>query len=204
MVYVFGAGGHAKVIIGTLIDLGISISGIFDDQPTLWDKTIFGAKVLGPIEMGESMSGEAGIIGIGDNRTRFGIAHRLIGWNFLTLIHPHAWIHSSVKLGPGTVVFSGAVIQPDVKIGSHCIINTGATVDHDCFLEDFVHIAPGTNMGGNIHVDEGVFIGIGGTIIPGINIGRWAITGAGSVIIHDVSEHSTVVGVPAKKLRTHL
>jgi acetyltransferase-like isoleucine patch superfamily enzyme len=55
-------------------------------------------------------------------------------------------------------------------------------------------------MGGNIHVNEGAFIGIGTVIIPGINVGSWAQTGAGSVIIHDVTEHSIVAGVPAKKI----
>lgn len=200
-VYVFGGGGHAKVVVGTLLELGMDVEGIFDDCSDKWGNEILGVKILGPISEGAKSSGYGGIIALGDNLTRSRLVDRLKGWRWITAIHPRAWVHSSVKLGPGTVVLAGAIIQPNVHVGAHCIINTGATIDHDCVLSDFVHVAPGVNMGGNVFLGSGCFVGIGGVIIPRIRIGEWATVGAGGVVTQDVPSYTTVAGVPAKIVR---
>lgn len=200
-VYVFGAGGHAKVVVGSLLHLGAVVEGLFDDRPDMWGKDVLGAKVLGPIKEATQMSEEVGVIAIGDNLTRTRIVRLLKGWKWMTIVHPKAWVHSSVQLGPGTVVFAGAIIQPDVRVGAHCIINTGATVDHDCVLDDYVHIAPGVNLGGNVFLGKGALVGIGGVVIPGRCIGEWSTVGAGSVVINDVPRRSVLAGVPAKIIR---
>jgi sugar O-acyltransferase (sialic acid O-acetyltransferase NeuD family) len=196
--YVFGAGGHAKVVVGTLLELGAVVEGLFDDQPDMWGKDVLGAKILGPITEATQMKGEVGVIAVGDNLTRSRLARLLKGWKWITIVHPKAWVHSSVQLGPGTVVFAGGIIQPNVRVGAHCIVNTGATVDHDCVLDDFVHVAPGVHLGGNVFLGEGVLVGIGGVIIPGRCIGEWSTVGAGSAVINDVPRRSTLAGVPAK------
>lgn len=196
--YVFGAGGHAKVVVGTLLELGMRVEGLFDDQSDKWGEEVLGVKILGPIKDGAKLNGSAGIIAIGDNITRSRLAHTLKGLRWVTAVHPRASVHRSVQLGPGTVVLAGAVIQPDVRIGAHCIINTGATIDHDCRLGDFVHIAPGVHLGGNISVGSGSLLGIGSVVIPGIRIGEWATVGAGGVVTEDVPSHCTVAGIPAK------
>lgn len=48
-VYVFGGGGHAKVVIGTLLELGMAVEGVFDDCSDKWGDEILGIKILGPI-----------------------------------------------------------------------------------------------------------------------------------------------------------
>ncbi|MDH7596410.1 MAG: acetyltransferase [Methanothrix sp.] len=202
-IYVFGGGGHAKVVVGTLLELGMTIEGIFDDRSEKWGDEILGIKIVGPVSEGAKISGSgsAGVIAVGDNRMRLRLAHLLKGWRWITAVHPRAWVHSSVQLGPGTIVLAGAMIQPNVRIGAHCIINTGATIDHDCTLGDFVHVAPGVNLGGNIFLGIGSFVGIGGVIIPGIHVGEWASVGAGGVVIQDVPSYTTVAGVPARIIR---
>jgi len=197
-VYVFGAGGHSEVVVGTLLDLDIATGGLFDDQPYTWGKEVLGVKVLGPIVDGAKLNGEVGIIAVGDNASRLELAHKLSGWNWTTIVHPKAWVHSSVQLGPGTVVCAGAIIQPNVHVGSHCIINTGATIDHDCVLGNFVHVAPGVHLGGNVFLGEGTLAGIGGIVMPGKRIGEWSLIGAGGVVVKDVPARSVVAGVPAK------
>lgn len=32
--YVLGAGGHAKVVVSTLLAAGLSVDGLFDDDPS--------------------------------------------------------------------------------------------------------------------------------------------------------------------------
>ncbi|MBC7078993.1 MAG: acetyltransferase [Methanothrix sp.] len=200
-VYVFGGGGHAKVVIGTLLELGMAVEGVFDDCSDKWGDEILGIKILGPIREGAQINGSAGIIAVGDNRTRSHLVNLMKGWRWITAVHPRAWVHRSVKLGEGTVVLAGAMVQPNVQTGAHCIINTGATIDHDCTLGDFVHVAPGVNLGGNVYLGSGSLVGIGSVIIPGVRVGEWATVGAGGVVTQDVPSHTTVVGVPAKIVR---
>lgn len=200
--YVFGAGGHGKVLLSTVLASHSPVGGLFDDDPQKQGRQILGVKVLGTIADAKKRDPACGILAVGDNRTRQLLAQELEGWEWLTLVHPSAYVHPSVRLGPGTVVFAGAVIQPDACIGAHAIINTGATVDHDCSVGDFVHIAPGAHLAGNVMIREGVLVGMGSVLLPGIKVGAWAVVGAGAVVVCDLPPHVKAVGVPARPLRS--
>lgn len=199
-VYVIGAGGHAKVVVSTLLEVGIPVDGFFDDDVKKLDSTILGVRVVGTIADAKALSPQSGVIGIGDNKVRQRIAEELEGWEWLSVVHPRAYVHSSTRLGPGTVVFAGSVVQPDVHLGAHVIINTGVTVDHDCIVWNFVHLAPGVHLAGSVQIGEGAFLGTGVAVIPGVRIGNWAVIGAGGVVIRDVPPHVTAVGVPARPI----
>jgi len=200
--YLIGAGGHAKVVLSTVLAAGLSVDGLFDDDPQKQGMKILGIPIVGTISDAKRSSPACGILAIGDNRTRHRLAHELLGWEWLTVIHPRAYVHPSAKLGSGTVVFAGAVIHPDAQIGAHVIINTGATVDHDCWIGDFVHLAPGVHLAGNVTVEEGAFVGIGAVAVPKIEVGAWAIVGAGAVVVEDIPPQVTAIGVPAKPVKS--
>jgi sugar O-acyltransferase (sialic acid O-acetyltransferase NeuD family) len=199
-VAVIGAGGHAKVVIGTLRTNGCSVAAIFDDDSSLWGTELLGIPIRGAIEIANHSEFELGIIAIGDNAARMRIAHRL-NLRWLTLVHSAAWVDPDAKLGTGTVVFAGAIIQAGSVVGEHVIVNTSASVDHDCVVKDFVHIAPGVHLGGNVLVDEGAFLGIGSSAIPGRKVGAWTTVGAGAVVVRDLSDGVVAYGVPGKPAR---
>lgn len=198
-VVVIGGGGHAKVVISTLLASGTKIEGVLDDDEAKIGKVIFGVPVIGKVESIKSGKFKYAIIAIGDNSKRKEIAQEY-GDNceWVRVIHPDAYIAPGVSIGKGTVVFAGAVIQPDTEIADHVIINTSAIVDHDCKIDNFVHVAPGCILAGGVNVKEGVFLGIGSCVIPGVNVGSWSMLGAGSVVIRDVPNFSKIKGVPAK------
>lgn len=200
-VYVIGAGGHAKVVVSTLQAAGYTVAAVFDDDEKKHDLTLFGVKVIGNIASLKSAPPLPAVFGIGDNRTRRRFVELLPEIEWLSVTHPSAVIHSSVRLGRGTVVFAGAVIQPDTIIGAHGIVNTGATIDHDCRAGDFVHVAPGAHLAGDVELGDGVFVGIGGAIIPGIKVGRWSVIGAGSTVVRDVGDNVLAVGTPARSIQ---
>lgn len=188
--YLYGASGHAKVIIDIIKAQGDMIEGLVDDNPNLNElggiPVLHDATKLSPF-----------IVSIGNCKLRKMVAERL-NCEFATAIHPTAIISPTAIIGEGTVVMQGAIIQTEVQIGKHCIINTKASIDHECVIGDYVHIAPGCTISGDVQVGEGTWIGVGSTIIQGIRIGKNCIIGAGSVIIKDITDNSKAYGVPCK------
>lgn len=183
----YGASGHAKVIIDILNAQGVEITEIFDDFST--ELSLNGIKVSKPNSTNEDI-----IISIGDNSIRKRIVENGSFQQFGIAIHPSAIVSPYAEIGEGCVVMQGAIIQSGAKIGRHCIINTGATVDHDCIIEDYVHISPGVNLCGNVHVGSGTQVGVGSSVVPGVRIGNWSLVCAGSVVVSDIPSNCVAAG----------
>lgn len=199
-VAVIGAGGHGTVVASTLQAAGHEVVGFYADVPSIWGTEVLGIPVVGPISELSSAHCSHAIIGIGDNMARKRIAQEVdIDW--ITVVHPFAWVHQDVPLGAGTIVCAGSIVQPDAMIGEHVILNTKASVDHHCRVGDYAHIAV-AHLAGRASIDEGVFMALGCTVLPKLHVGAWATVGAGAVVTKNVAPHTTVVGVPAKVLAT--
>lgn len=192
--YLYGASGHAKVIIDILHANNQEIKALYDDNIKI--KELLNYPVLGTTHIEGPL-----IISIGNNKIRKKIANSL-NVEFVCTIHPSAIISPSASIDVGTVVMQGAIIQADSRIGKHCIINTGSSVDHECVLEDFVHISPHATLCGNVCVGEGTWIGAGATIIPGVKVGKWSVIGAGSVVTEDIPDYVVAVGNKCRIIKT--
>ena len=198
-VQVVGCGGHGKVVIRALQCLGDTVVRIYDDDSTKWGTALLDIPILGPTERIHEFESLPTIIAVGDNQARKRLAEKLNA-DWLTVVHPEAFVDSTVVLGRGVVVLPGAVIQVDSQIGNHVIVNSSASIDHDCVIQDYVHVAPGVNLAGRVNVDEGAFLGAGCTVIPGISIGAWAKIGSGAAVIRHIHAFAVAVGVPAKPI----
>lgn len=187
----FGASGHAKVILNILELSGESVSFLVDGNPNV--KKLNGYPVIHESQF--DLAEEPLFISIGNNTIRKKLANKYSG-NYGRAIHPKSILDSNVEVGEGTVVMAGAVINNSAIIGNHCIINTSANVDHDCVVGNFAHVSPNATLCGTVSVGEGTHIGAGATVAPNIKIGKWATIGAGSVIISDVPDFAIVVGNP--------
>ena len=203
---VFGAGGHAKVVIDIIEQQGIyAIAGLLDDDPRHQGKRFFAYPVLGTrAALPALLSAQLrhAIVTVGDNAARAAVAAYLEqqGWRFASAVHPRASIGRGVEIAPGSVVMAGCVVNPDTSLGAHVIVNTGATVDHDCRIGDAVHIAPGCHLCGGVSVGAGSLLGAGSTVTPGVSIGSKVIVGAGSTVIRDIADAAKVSGSPARSL----
>jgi|SRR5579872_405365 len=198
-IIILGAGGHAKVVLSSILAMGYAIEGLLDDDSRLWNKKILGYPVLGPITQLNGKPGQSAVMGIGDNVIRKKIVLGYPDVNWQTIIHPTVLKDPSAKIGKGTVIFAGVIIQPDVLVGEHCIINTGATIDHDCILEDYAHLGPGVNLAGGVQIGEGSTMGINSSVIPYKNVGAWSTIGGGSIVVNHLPSHIVALGIPAKQ-----
>ncbi|MGJ1262795.1 acetyltransferase [Sphingobacterium spiritivorum] len=192
--YIFGAGGHAKVIIELAEARQLIIGCVVEDNPSRERLLEYAVKedLLLP--------DKNWIIAVGDNAARKRIVFNKYR-NYISLFHPSANISKRSNIGIGTVVMAGVSINSCVSIGSHCIVNTNASIDHDCVIEDYVHISPNAALAGGVFVGQGTQIGIGASVIQGIKIGKWCIIGAGTVVIRDVPDGCSVVGNPGKIIK---
>jgi len=197
--YLFGASGHAKVIVDILLSKGVQVLGFYDEDEA--KKQLWGIPVIGKTKDFADPIAEC-IVSIGKNDIRRKVVQQLSEAEFGTAVHKTSNIGSHVQIGEGTVVMAGTIINADTKIGEHVIINTSASVDHDCKIKDFAHIAPNASLCGGVEVGEGTLVGAGATVIPLVKIGDWCTIGAGAVVVEDVPDNSVVVGNPGKIIKS--
>ncbi|RYD85862.1 MAG: acetyltransferase [Sphingobacteriales bacterium] len=193
----YGASGHAKVIIEILEQQGLKIEGLIDANPNVTQ--LLGYPVYPPGAQ-QVIDNVPVIIAIGNNVVRKKLAGQA-GNNFGNAVHPSANISVRSVLGAGCVVMAGVCVNSSAEIGQHVILNTGCSVDHDCKIADYVHISPKAALAGNVIVGEGTHIGIGACVKQGLTIGKWATIGAGAVIINDVTDYAVVVGNPGRIIK---
>lgn len=206
-ILVYGASGHAKVVIDIVERAGNhEIALLIDDNPHFKGARFFGYRVLGGMNDLDAWLARnrpiGGIVAIGDNaaRTRIAASLKRKGLTLVSAIHPAACIGRDVAIGPGAVIMGGCAINSGTTIGANAIINTGATVDHDCTVGAGTHIAPGVHLCGGVRVGAGAFLGAGTIVIPDISIGRGAVIGAGSTVIRNVAAGVTAAGTPCRAI----
>lgn len=191
--FVYGGGGHGKVVADIAINSGYEFLGYIDDDEKK-QNTITFEKFL-------KLKGDFSVaLGIGSNGVRKKIFQKLEQnrIKIATLIHPKAVVANNASVEEGAVVMAGAVINSDAKIKKGVIINTSSVIEHDNIVEEFAHISPNVAMGGGVFVGTLSHIGIGSSIIHGIKIGNSVTIGAGSVVLKDIPSNATAYGVPAK------
>ncbi len=188
-IFVYGAGGHGKVIVDTIRNAQIlyGVTHLIDDDVRLQGRLLLGTAIRGA----DAIHLDRGFIAIGDNASRLRIASRYRG-RLVTLVHRTALLGQDVPMGEGSVLMAGAIVNVGSTLGANVIVNTAATVDHDCVIGDGVHIAPGCHLCGNVEVGEGSLLGVGTLVVPGIRIGRNAFIHAGQTITRDVADGEIV------------
>ena len=208
-VIIFGASGHAKVVIDIIEKSNeYSILGLLDTYRSVGD-SIFGYKILGDIgvlpKIVEEFPHCSIFVAVGDNWIRSLIVKKIVhvspDINFISIIHPNAQIGKGVKIGKGTAIMPGVIIDSDSSIGDFCIVNTGSIICHESRLNNFSSLAPNVTLGGNVEIGLFSAISISVSVIHGIKIGQHSVIGASSLVMEDCSDLQVIYGSPAKMIR---
>lgn len=104
----------------------------------------------------------------------------------------------------------GVDIHPGAVIGSGIMIDhgTGIVIGETARVGDNVSMLHGVTLGGSgcgrgerhPRIGSGVLISAGAKILGRVTIGDGAKIGAGSLVLGDVQPHTTVAGVPARRV----
>lgn len=130
-------------------------------------------------------------------------------WQFC-VIFPNAII------GENCNICANVLIENDVMVGDRVTVKSGVQLWDGVRLEDDVFVGPNATFTNDLRprskqypeeflvtlVKKGASIGANATILPGITIGEGAMVGAGSVVTKDIPPHCTVVGNPAKWIKS--
>lgn len=137
------------------------------------------------------------------------LAHRLA----------HKLYRMNVPLVPRVIsqisrFLTGIEIHPGATIGRRFFIDhgMGVVIGETTEIGDDVLLYQGVTLGGTGNekgkrhptLGNHVVVGTGAKVLGNIRIGDHSKIGAGSVVVHPVPDHSTVVGIPGRVVRSRV
>lgn len=211
---IFGIGGFSREVLPLVLSTVEK-----SDDPTLVSDVVFvdrdksdpvaGIKCISDAEFLSLDTEKSAVVPIADVAIRYKLIDTLSshGVSMLTVISQSAEFLGRYTLGDGAIICSKCIITDNVQIGRMFHMNLFSYVAHDCQIGDFVTFAPAVKCNGNVIIEDDVYVGTGAVIRQGtpdkpLRIGKGAIIGAGALVLSDVPENATVVGNPARPLKS--
>jgi len=213
-VVIYGASGQARSICENIIGQSkyphLRAVALIDDEAGEGAGDFAGIPIIGPQRWLTNHREARVILGIGSTAGKRRLAARVAeaGIAFLEpVMDETVAVRSGVAMGVGSYIGYGTYVGPGCTIGKHVAVMTNSSLGHDVVIGDFCTICPTTTISGHVTIEEGAFLGAGSVIVNGtasrpLVIGRDATIAAGSVVTKSVPPGLTVMGNPARPLRS--
>jgi len=213
-------------IIGLLYRQGVKV----DSQVLKQGSEVLGINTQADLDMAEKIMRSRLIealrrrgVTIVDAPSTFIAPDVIVGKN--TVIYPFTFIEEGVIIGSHCQLGPFLHIRTNTRIGNNthagnfleinrCRIGNNVKIKHFGYLGD-ADIADNANIGAGTVVanfdgwrkhktviGQGAFVGSDTVLVAPVKVGKQAATGAGSVVTRDVEPKTTVVGVPAREIKT--
>jgi sugar O-acyltransferase (sialic acid O-acetyltransferase NeuD family) len=121
------------------------------------------------------------------------------GYSLISYVATRALVPRDIEIGPGCMIFEGAIVQPFAHLGNGVILRSGCHISHHVDVGDFCFVAAHAVVGGGTRLGPRCFIGLNATVYDNIEIGTRAQVGAGALISHDVAPDTIYVASPARR-----
>jgi sugar O-acyltransferase (sialic acid O-acetyltransferase NeuD family) len=202
---IIGAGGLGREVFSYLhqhLAGDLTLAGFLDDALDSLHGFDLPVGVLGRLDDYQPKPDEVLLPAIGNSSVKLAVCRSLTerGAKFVNFVHPTAIVGHATRLGTGIFVFPGAIVGPWATIGDFVSIGGNATVGHDAKIGAGCTLSGHTEINGGTQLGEAVFMGSHATVLPRVKIGDHCVLGAGSVTVSSVKPHTTMFGVPAKRL----
>ena len=212
---IYGAGGCARGVLpvaDTVLAVRLGAGNydlvFIDDAPS--SAELNGRRVLEFDEfVASDASSHAVSIAIADADVRRHLDDRCRdhALEFFAVRAPNVVVMDDVRIGDGSILSPFVTITSNVRIGRHFHANLYSYVEHDCVIGDFVTFAPAVHCNGNVVIEDRAYLGAGCQLRQGaaespLVIGEGAVGGMGAVVTRSVPPGVTVVGNPARPLRS--
>lgn len=178
------------------------VKGFLDDKDNVLDGYVGYPSILGPVETYNIQNDDIFICALGDVFYKRKYVQMILDrhGDFITLIHPNAYISKNVQIGKGSIICRNAVISCDIVIGDFVTIQPFSDLGHDVRIGDYCHLNTYAFIGGYAELGKMVTIHTGAIVLPHKKINDKAIVGVGSVVVKNVRNGITVFGLPAVKI----
>lgn len=178
------------------------IKGFLDDNSNALDDYPGYPPIIGPVETYEIQENDLFTCALGDPiyRKKYVDIIKQKGGMFMSIINKKSIIHPNARIGEGVVISAFCNISANVRIGDFTTIQPFSNIGHDAVIGNYCAVESYSFMGGFSSIGDSTTLHTRATILPHIKVGNDSVVGAGSVVIRNVKDHTTVFGVPAKRV----
>lgn len=123
------------------------------------------------------------------------------GLEFATLIHPDNFLHSTVQIGKGCIIFRGIIGYPEGIVGDNCVMREYSSVSHNSVVGDHTVMMEKVTMGGWSVFGKRNLLKPNSVTKERIKLGDDVTAEFGSIILNDIQSGQTIAGNPARARR---
>jgi sugar O-acyltransferase (sialic acid O-acetyltransferase NeuD family) len=208
-VVLVGGGGHASDVLQVIEAVNAAeptyhVVGVLDDNEV--DARRFVGRDVAHIGTVDDLRAvdAAYVLCLGWPWSRHAVSERIgeLGEPAPPIVHPSADVGFGVELGPGSVVLGLAHLSPYVSFGAHSVVSYLSSIGHDSTFGEHASVMPNAAVSGGVAGGHRVLIGTGAVVREGLILGNDVRVGAGAAVVEDVPAGTTVVGVPARPVRS--
>ena len=124
-----------------------------------------------------------------------------VGLSPRTLISKDAYIHDTVSIGQGSIIYPGVKIMTNVVIGENCVVLPNTVINHDTQVGDFSIINSSCVLNGGIQLGNNCYLGSSSSIKENCIISHDTTIGMASCVLNSVNKPGIYFGSPAKFIR---